>query len=254
MINNKTISLVIPCKNEAEALKNLLPKIPRYIDEVIVVDNQSTDDSIKVAKRYKANVIREARQVGGVGYGYAIQSGIKFTHGDYIIVMDGDDTYPIAEAKKIIERMVQNKIDFISCNRFPLINKKAIPKIRQLGVLILNLEVTLLYGYPIKDILSGMWITEKETIEKIIPRSGDWNFSPEIKINAINNPIIRFGEYHIEHFYRMNGKSKLNIWRTGWSHLWFIFKKRIFSGYITNNFNFNAIRQNFSYSIKQFLF
>lgn len=227
MLYNKKISLIIPCKNEEKALYVMLKKVPTYIDEIIIIDNCSTDNTTSIAKLGGAKVFYENRHVGGVGYGYAHQTGMKEAQGDIIIAMDGDNTYPIESIEKIITYMEESKSDFVSCARFPLSNQHAISSIRKLGIKILNMEIFLLYGYQIKDILSGMWAMKKECVNKLKTENGEWNFSPEIKLAAILHPYIRFSEYHINHNVRLNGKSKQKLFKTGFSHLLYILKKRL---------------------------
>lgn len=227
MLLNKKISLVIPCKNEEAALYSMLCKLPSYVDEVIVVDNNSKDNTRKVAKRAGAKVIKEKRHVQGVGYGYACQTGIKKATGDIIITMDGDDTYPLDAIKETVMYLEKNKFDFVSCARFPLVQPHAISFLRQFGVKFLNLEVSILYRRRIKDILSGMWVIRRDCVDKLTIKNGDWNFSPEIKLEALSNPEINFSEYHISHSIRLNGFSKQNIWKTGFSHLTYILKRRL---------------------------
>jgi glycosyltransferase involved in cell wall biosynthesis len=226
MLNRNKISLLIPCKNEEAALYSMLQKVPQYVDEVIVIDNGSSDNTGAVAKRFGARVLREDRNVDGVGYGFAHQTGMAAATGDIIIAMDGDNTYPIESIEEIITYMENSHSDFVSCARFPLADSKAISGTRQLGVRILNLQVSLLYGYQIKDILSGMWAMKRECVDKLDVKNGEWNFSPEIKLAALTHPEIHFSEYHINHAVRLNGLSKQNIWKTGFNHLLYIVIRR----------------------------
>lgn len=238
MIFNKTISVIIPCRNEEAALYSMLQKVPQCVDEVIVVDNESTDNTAYVARLMGAKLITEERSENGVGYGFAHQTGMKNAKGDIIIALDGDDTYPIEKIEEIVTYMEKGGSGFVSCSRFPLNNSNAISKLRQLGVKMLNMQVSFLYRYRFNDILSGMWAMDKQTLAKLTVKNGDWNFSPSIKLSAIMHPEIKFSEYHISHDLRLNGMSKQNIWMTGFNHLFYIFKRRFtedrgFSGQIT---------------------
>src|SRR5690606_11546985 len=105
MILNNKISIVIPCKNEEAALYSMLLKLPSYIDEVVVVDNNSEDNTAKVAKAFGAKVYTEKRTDNGVGYGFAHQTGMRKATGDIIIALDGDDTYPLKHIKHIVAYM-----------------------------------------------------------------------------------------------------------------------------------------------------
>lgn len=232
MIHKKRISVVIPCRNEEVAIRSSIKNMPKYIDEIIVVDNRSTDRTTQVARSLGAIVIKEDRTVDGIGYGYAHMSGLKRATGDIIVTLDGDGTYPSHEIKEIVHYMLAKKLDLVSCSRFPLKNYRAISKVRQLGVLVLNTAVSFLYGYPIRDILTGMWAIRSDIKDKINLRQGGWDLSPEIKLNAICNPEINFDEYHIGHEERV-GDSKQNIWKTGINHLLYIIKRRFTSDLFT---------------------
>lgn len=220
------ISVIIPCQNEGEVIASVIEKIPSCVDEIIVVDNNSTDKTASIAKETGAVVLKEKRTSGGIGYGFAHQTGLEYARGDYLVALDGDKTYPIAEIPQIIKFMEKNNFDFVSCNRLPLKNQKAISKIRKLGIYILNLEVLFLYGYRIRDILTGMWVIKKETVKKLNLKEGGWDLSPEVKLAAISHPGVKFGQYHIPHFSRNGNLSKQNIWKTGLGHFIYILKRR----------------------------
>jgi glycosyltransferase involved in cell wall biosynthesis len=226
MIGNKKISLVVPCRNEARIIGPFIRRVPNYVDEIIIVDNNSTDGTAAVARKYGARVIRERRETRGIGYGYAHQTGAAQATGDYIVAMDGDDTYPVLSIHTIITYMEKYSLDIVFCNRLPLTNTKAISWIRQLGIHLLNWEVLFLYGKHINDILTGMWIARKEVFGELTATSGDWNYSPEIKIAALTNPNLHVSEYHIKHFAREHEVSKQRIFETGFTHAWYILKRR----------------------------
>lgn len=224
MLHNKTISLVIPCKNEERALDHLLKKIPSCVDEVLVVDNNSSDSTRQVAQRHGARVLTEKRTHNGIGYGYAHQLGLKKATGDYVITMDGDGTYPISAIKQAISITIREDLDVLLCSRFPLRNPKAVSLTRRLGVFILNTEASLLFASRITDILSGMWVVKKSAKKHLFLSEGGWDFSPEIKLAALLHPQIKTAELHIHHSYRKGGESKQQIWNTGFGHLFFIFR------------------------------
>lgn len=232
MIFHKKITLLIPCRNEEVALASLLSKTPKYIDEIIVVDNKSTDNTAKIAKKLGAKVITEKRTVNGVGYGFAHQTGLMNATGEYIVAMDGDDTYPVKSIKKIVSFMETQNLGFVSCNRLPLSDSRTIGSINKIGIAVLNILIWLLFGYHFQDILTGMWVVRKDMAIRLNLKSGDWDFSPEIKLAAFTNNKFKSSEYHIPYYLR-KGESKLAIWRTGIRHLLFIIK------YWLNSFSLN---------------
>lgn len=203
----------------------MLTRVPEWVDEIIVVSNRSTDDTVERARETKAKVLVDDRADDGIGYGYAHMTGIAAATGELIASADGDLTYPIENLGMIIDTLFEKNLDFISCNRYPLQTGTKIPFMLQLGVNVLNWESLLLYGINIQDILSGMWVFKKEIREKLHLTQGEWNLSPQIKLNAAQHPEIKFSEYSIAQYQR-NGTTKQNYWKTGFSHLFWIFKNR----------------------------
>lgn len=222
---NNNISVVIPCRNEEKGIAAVVKQALKVASEVIVVDNNSTDNTAKVAAKAGAKVLSEKRTLGGIGYGYAHIKGLKAATGDFIVTIDGDGTYPIEKAPEIVAKMETENLDFVSTNRFPLLRKNAISKIRQLGIAILNLEVALLYGKLSHDILSGMWVVRKSAAPRLNLTRGDWNLSPEIKISAMTNHYLKCAEFYIDHDCRI-GESKQAIWKTGFSHATYIVARK----------------------------
>src|SRR3989338_4269084 len=113
MIGNKKLSLVIPCYNEEDGLTELLKNDLSYIDEIIVVDNNCTDNTIKIADNYGCRVIEEKKR----GYGAAYKRGLKNASNEIIVTMDGDNTYPLSEVKRLVKILVERNLDFISASR-----------------------------------------------------------------------------------------------------------------------------------------
>ena len=231
MYKDKRISVCLPCRNEGSHLKKVISRVPKYVDEIIVISNQSTDNTISVAKSCGAIVIEENRAINGIGYGFAHIAGLKKATGDIIICADGDGTYPFNAISELIEIIADQQIDMISCNRYPVQKDTKIPFILKLGVWLLNTETRILFNYNIQDILSGMWALSSEVVPKLELRSGDWNLSPEIKLKAITNKSIRYKEYQITQN-RRYGSTHQSYLRTGLSHATWIAK-----------FKFKKIRQ-----------
>lgn len=227
MIKNHTISVILPCRNEGQHLIQVVNKIPKYVDEIIIVSNKSTDNTFDIAKSLggKVRAYEDNRALNGIGYGYAHMTGIKKARGDIIVGADGDATYPFKDIDKITKYMLDNGQDFISCNRYPVQEGTKIPFKLRCGVFILNIEVLLLYGVKINDILSGMWVFKKDVAKNLNLTMGDWNLSPQIKLNARLNKNISFSEYSISQEQRL-GTTKQKYFKTGIQHAIWILRNR----------------------------
>lgn len=101
MYKKKTISLILPAYNEEESITRMIDEFADVgvVDEIIVVDNNSKDNTVKLAKATgKARVVREKRQ----GYGYALRKGLSAAKGDLLILCDCDNTYRASDIKKLL--------------------------------------------------------------------------------------------------------------------------------------------------------
>jgi len=229
LYRGKKITVYMPCRNEARNLPRVLKSIPPFVDEVLVVDNNSTDTTLQVAKKYGVRVITEERTKNGIGYGFAHISGIKAATGDIIVACDSDGQHPLKELATMIDLLLDEGADFISCSRYHKQHIAKIPVKLRIGVSALNMEVRVLYGVKIRDILSGMWVFKRSIRTKLQLTEGDWNLSPQIKINAATHPKIVFREFPIEQKQR-EGTSHQNYVSSGVRHAWWIAKNRIKRG------------------------
>src|SRR5262245_55337074 len=82
------VSVVIPARKEAQNLPHVLPRIPAWVDEVILVDGHSTDDTVAVARALLPTVRIVAQE--GRGKGAALRSGFAAATGDIIVMLDAD--------------------------------------------------------------------------------------------------------------------------------------------------------------------
>ncbi len=116
MRNDHKISLVIPCYNEEGGIAKVIPTVPEFIDEIIVVDNNSSDRTAEVAQSLGARVVSETRQ----GYGCAYKAGLPSAEGDIIVTMDGDGTYPAHAISYLLDTLFIDGLDFVSAARIPV--------------------------------------------------------------------------------------------------------------------------------------
>ena len=221
MYRGMRISVVIPCYNEEEGIARVIPSLPASIDEIIIVDNNSTDRTSEVARKLGAQVVFEPKK----GYGAAYKAGLSTVTGDITVAMDGDGTYPADQIEECIGYLLDRKLGFVSASRFPLEDSRAMKFSSKVGNAILTVTTLVLFMRGIKDSQSGMWIFRSVLYPKLAPKSDGMPFSEEIKINAIMHPHIAFAEYHIRYHSRI-GTVKLQKWRDGMQNLWYLVKLR----------------------------
>ena len=195
--------------------------MPPLVDEVIVVDNGSTDRTGEIARSLGAQVVREDIR----GYGRAYQRGFSHATGDIIITLDGDHSYPVDALSYLLEAFHHLNADFLSASRFPVQDAQAMSFKHRFGNWVLSLATSLLFLRWVRDSQSGMWVFSRHILPLMKLESEGMAFSEEIKVEAIRNPQIRFREIIINYSSRV-GEKKLQPWRDGIRNLLFLFKKR----------------------------
>lgn len=211
------ISLVIPCFNEEKGIAAILRGCPQCLDEVIVIDNNSTDQTAATARSFGARVVFEKRQ----GYGRAYRTGLPMAKGDVIATLDGDGQYPSAAILPMVDHLLDQDLDFVSGTRFPLRNGNSMCRRNIIGNLIQTYTMRLLFRVPVMDSQSGMWVFRRNVLSRLRLVSDGMSFSEEIKLEAIRTPRVRFGEFHIDYQERI-GQTKLYPWRDGIQNMWFL--------------------------------
>lgn len=119
------ISVIIPAYNEEKAIANVIREIPKIVSEIIVVNNNSTDNTARIAFENGATVLSEKRK----GYGYACLKGLEYisshkTKPDIVVFIDGDySDYP-EELTKLIDPIMNHNVDFVIGTRASNLREK----------------------------------------------------------------------------------------------------------------------------------
>src|SRR5580700_10948459 len=195
--------------------------MPDFVDQVIVVDNGSTDRTTEVAVSFGAEVIREPVR----GYGRSYRKGFTNATGDIIVTLDGDHSYPPDAISYLLEAFLHLEVDFLNASRFPVRDPRAMIFKHRCGNLILSIAMSLLYFRWVRDSQSGMWVFRRSMLKDLNLVADGMAFSEEIKIEALKSNRVRFAEISILYTSRL-GEIKLNPWRDGFYNLWFLVKKR----------------------------
>ena len=109
-----TIKVIIPAFNEEKSIAKVIAEIPDFVEEIVVVNNNSTDQTAQVATKAGANVLTEKSK----GYGYACLKGIDYLSQkdktpDILVFLDGDFSDFPQELTKIIQPIIKGSVDFV---------------------------------------------------------------------------------------------------------------------------------------------
>ncbi len=216
------VSVVMPCLNEASSIVTSVTrafealKAGGYRGEVVVADNGSTDGSAELAAEAGARVVHEPKK----GYGNAYLAGLAAARGDYIVMLDADLTYPIADLPKFIGAL-EDGADMVMGDRFEQIQPGVMPWLhRYVGNPILTGILNFFFRTGVKDAHCGMRALRREVLPRLDLRTSGMEFASEMVIRA-GKLGLDIREFPISYHPR-EGESKLSTWSDGWRHLRFL--------------------------------
>jgi len=188
MANNdiNKISVIMPVYNEAKALKGVLAEISALkkefdIDEILVVDDASEDDSGHIAEELGARVIRHKKNLG---YGASLKTGIRNAGNEILVFLDGDGQHDPNDIKKMVEKLKEGN-DMVIGER---INAAELAGRRSLGKFVLKLVTNFIADTNINDINCGFRAARKSIIEKYLGLLSDqFSFSVTSTMVFIKN-------------------------------------------------------------------
>ncbi|MFA5102806.1 MAG: glycosyltransferase family 2 protein [Candidatus Thermoplasmatota archaeon] len=200
----------IPCYNEAKTIGSVVLKAKQYVDEVVVIDDGCTDDTVSVATIAGAKVLRHG---GNKGYGAAIQSCFRYArdHGfDVMTILDGDGQHDADQIQTVMTPVVKDKVDISIGSRFLDGTKKNIPLYRRFGIWVLTRLAnagTTEEQHRVLDGQSGFRAYSRKAIELIHPKDRDMGASAEILMQG-RKQHLRYTEVPISVDYDLDGSTK----------------------------------------------
>jgi glycosyltransferase involved in cell wall biosynthesis len=216
------LSVVIPCLNEEENIERCVAAALGAIaemgieGEVVVADNDSEDDSARLAEAAGARVVVERRR----GYGSAYLAGFAASRGRYIVMADADLTYDFNDIPRFVAAL-EDGAEMVIGDRMDNIQPGAMPWLHQyIGNPILTGLLNLFFRTGISDAHCGMRALRRDVLPRLDLRTTGMEFASEMVIRAAKEHL-RIAEFPIEYHPR-GGESKLSSFRDGWRHLRFL--------------------------------
>nr|WP_320048627.1 glycosyltransferase family 2 protein [uncultured Desulfuromonas sp.] len=204
--HNGTTALIIPARNEAESLPLVLKNIPQSIQQVIVVDNGSTDSTAQIARYHGATVVSEPRP----GYGQACLAGIAFLKQDppdIVAFADGDGSDNHKELSRLISILETEQRDMVLAQRIPQ-SRQALSPQQRFGNGLATLLISLIWGGSYQD-LGPMRVIRWQSLMNLDMRDCNFGWTIEMQIKALQQELsIR--EIPVTYLPRIAGESKIS--------------------------------------------
>ena len=217
------ISVVIPALNEAENLHYVLPRIPRDVDEVILVDGNSIDDTVALAQDLLPGIRVVTQHADGKGS--ALRTGFEAATGDVIVMLDADGSTDPAEIHLFVGAL-RAGADFVKGSRFAVGGGTAdMPLHRQLGNQAFVLLTRLLFRARYTDLCYGYNAFWRDVLPLLdLDATG---FEVETMMNIRAHRVgLRIAEVPSFEHARRHGEGRLRTFVDGWRVLKTIFSER----------------------------
>jgi len=224
------ISIVIPALNEEGIVGKTVKEIPidklkklGFETEIIVIDNDSTDNTSQEAFDAGAKVIYEANR----GYGNAYKRGLKEAVGDIIVMGDADGSHPFEMICEFIDPLINDNFELVVGSRMnDMLEDGAMPRLhKHVGNPLLTYILNLLFKTNFTDTHCGMRAIKRESLEKLDLNSPGMEFALEMLVDAAQKNLVMI-EIPISMKKREAGETKLRSFRDGWRHLSFMLSRR----------------------------
>ncbi|WP_229196462.1 glycosyltransferase family 2 protein [Bradyrhizobium acaciae] len=220
------VSFVVPTLNEAKNLPWLLPRIPTWAHEVIIVDGRSTDDTVAVARglREDIKVVMEPRR----GKGAALQAGFRAATGDIIVMIDADGSMVPEEAIVFVGALIAGA-DLVKGSRFLQgAGTDDMSTFRMLGNWGLTLLVRMLYGGSFSDLCYGYMAFWTKHVPTLNCDCDGFEIETLINVRALKNElnIVEVASFEAP---RISGLSNLRAIPDGWRVLKTILREKVHS-------------------------
>lgn len=214
-IRRPSVSVIIPTLNEAENLPFVLPFLPLdWVDEVLLVDGRSTDNTVRIAKKLlpSIKVILEERR----GKGVALCTGYHAALGDILIVLDADGSHDPREIPRFVHALMEGA-DFAKGSRFaPGGGTTDMPRIRQLGNRFFVLLVNNLFSVHFTDLCYGYHAFWRYCLDTIALEDVDgFEIDTAIYLRTLEKHL-RVSEVPSFEGHRFRGVGKLRTFPDGW--------------------------------------
>jgi glycosyltransferase involved in cell wall biosynthesis len=201
-----SVSVVIPALNEEESIGSVLAAIPRdAVEEIIVVDGGSTDDTAAIAQAAGARVIREPRR----GYGRACAAGVAAASGDIVLFLDADGADDPDQIPDLLAPIYAGEADLVLGSRLAGgMTSDAMPWHQRFGNRLSARLIRWLYGLPLTD-LSPLRAIRTQSLLRLRMEQMTYGWPTEMIVKAARQGL-RVVEVPTRYRPRSGGRSKIS--------------------------------------------
>lgn len=225
-MTKKKISIVICSKNEAVTIAEVIKKVKRYANEVLVIDGHSEDESRKIAKKLGCKVFLD----NGKGKGAAVRLGIKKAKKEIIVFIDADGSHEPRDIPKLIKPIQEGKANLVIASRIKggsdELHGDFEKILRLIGSAIIVLAINYKFGVRLTDAQNGFRAVERKVTRNLNLKENITTVEQEMIIKALKRGY-KVSEVPSHEYARKKGKSHINLVIMGPRYVWSLVKNII---------------------------
>nr|WP_281269606.1 glycosyltransferase family 2 protein [Arthrobacter silvisoli] len=208
-----SVSVIIPTLNEAMNLPWVLRRMPSYVDEVVIVDGHSRDNTVEVARALRPDVVVVDEQRKGKGA--AVRAGFAASSGDIIVMLDADGSMDPQEIGWFVSPL-QHDYDFVKGSRYVTGGgSQDLTHLRSAGNRALTGLANAVLHSNYSDLCYGYLAFRKECLSVLEPESDGFEIETELIVRAARGGL-RIAEVPSNELGRISGASHLQTFHDGW--------------------------------------
>jgi glycosyltransferase involved in cell wall biosynthesis len=210
----RSVAVLVPCHNEEAAIGEVVAGFRAALPDarILVVDNDSHDGTARIAREAGADVVTERRR----GKGFALMRGLsELADVDYVIMVDGDATYPAEDAPKLLEA-AEAGADMVIGTRLDRYDEGAYRPGHTFGNRLFIGLIRLLFGGRTNDLLSGYRVLSRRFLDEVPLLARGFEVETELSIQALMGgfPVVEIPVHYRQR--GANSVSKLRTYRDGY--------------------------------------
>lgn len=180
------VCVLIPTLNEEETIGEVIEGFQEEgLDNILVMDGRSTDDTRDIALGHDARV----KQQTGSGKGQAVREALSLISSDYVLLVDGDGTYQPSDAHTILAPLVNGRVEHVIGDRFADMEPGAMTRLNRVGNRLINWVFQFVHGQDVGDVLSGYRAFTLESANRSLLTADGFGIEAELAVECVKNGI-----------------------------------------------------------------
>jgi len=220
MSNHKyKISIVIPAKDEAPCIGEVIDACKDYGDEIVVIDGHSTDQTREIAAAHGAKVYLDNRK----GKGDGIRTAIQKVTGDIVVFIDADGSHSPSDIPRLVEPILSEKSDHVTGSRSlggsDELHGDIFKFIRNMGSDIITLGINYRFNVRLTDSQNGFRAIRTSVLKQLDLKENITSIEQEMIMKTLKKGF-RISEVSTHEYARKFGESKINVRKVAWRYVY----------------------------------